>query len=121
MDRVGADFFHSVETIVSRLKCRPVPIQIPIGAEDQFKGVIDLIAMKARIWRDETLGAAFEDLEIPAELREQAEEYREKMIEAVSEADERLFDKYVARRGADAKTSCRRASAGRRSRRRSSR
>jgi elongation factor G len=95
MDRVGADFFHSVETIVTRLKCRPVPIQIPVGAEDQFKGVIDLIAMKARIWRDETLGAAFDDVEIPAELRAQAEEHREKMIEAVSEADDALFDKYV--------------------------
>ncbi len=95
MDRVGADFFHSVQTIVTRLKCRPVPIQIPVGAEDQFKGVIDLIAMKARIWHDETLGAAFDDVEIPAELKAQAEEYREKMIEAVSEADDALFDKYV--------------------------
>ncbi len=95
MDRVGADFFHSVETIVNRLKCRPVPIQIPVGSEDQFKGIVNLITMKARIWRDETLGAAFDDVEIPAELRAQAEEYREKMIEAVSEIDEALFEKYV--------------------------
>ena len=52
MDRVGADFFHSIETIVKRLKCRPVPIQIPVGAEDQFKGIVDLVTMKARVWRD---------------------------------------------------------------------
>jgi elongation factor G len=95
MDRVGADFFHSVETIVSRLKCRPVAIQIPVGAEDQFKGTVDLLTMTARIWRDETLGADYDVVEIPAELAEQAREYREKMIEAVSESDDALFDKYV--------------------------
>src|ERR1700723_670590 len=82
MDRVGADFYHSVETIVDRLKCRPVPIQLPIGAEDQFKGTVDLVTMKARIWRDETLGAEYDEEEIPEDLVEQAHEYREKMIEA---------------------------------------
>ncbi len=95
MDRVGADYFRSVETIVTRLKCRPVAIQIPIGAEDHFKGVVNLLTMKARVWHDETLGAAFEDVEIPAELKAQAEEYREKLIESVAESDEALFDKYV--------------------------
>ena len=65
MDRVGADFYHSVETIVERLKCRPVAIQLPIGAEDQFKGVVDLVEMKAVVWRDETLGAEFDTIEIP--------------------------------------------------------
>jgi len=95
MDRVGADFFHSIETIVKRLKCRPVPIQIPVGAEDQFKGIVDLVTMKARVWRDETLGAQYDEIEIPEELREQAKQYRDRMIEAVSEADERLFEKYV--------------------------
>jgi elongation factor G len=95
MDRVGADFFHSIETIVNRLKCRPVAIQIPVGQEDQFKGVVDLIGMKARIWRDETLGAQFDEVEIPEELRKQAKQYREKMIEAAAEADEKLFEKYV--------------------------
>ncbi len=95
MDRVGADFFHSVETIVSRLKCRPVAIQIPVGVEDQFKGTVDLLTMTARIWRDETLGADYDVVEIPAELAGQAREYREKMIEAVSESDDALFDKYV--------------------------
>ncbi len=95
MDRVGADFFHSVETIVSRLKCKPVPIQLPVGAEDQFKGIIDLVRMKALIWRDETLGAEYDEIEIPAELLEQARDYREKMIEAVAEHDDTLFEKFV--------------------------
>ncbi|MEN6608856.1 MAG: elongation factor G [Bryobacteraceae bacterium] len=95
MDRVGADFFRSVDTIVHRLKCRPVPIQIPIGAEDQFHGVVDLVEMKARIWRDETLGAEYEDAEIPAELSEQAAQYREKLMEAAAENDDELLEKYV--------------------------
>jgi elongation factor G len=95
MDRVGADFYHSVETIVSRLNARPVPIQLPVGAEDQFKGVVDLVTMKARIWRDETLGAKFDDVDIPADLVEKAKEYRDKLIEAVSESDDVLFEKYV--------------------------
>jgi elongation factor G len=95
MDRVGADFFHSMQTIVDRLSARPVAIQIPVGAEEQFKGIIDLVKMNARIWRDETLGALFDDVEIPAELLQTAKEYRELMIEAVSEFDEHLFAKFV--------------------------
>jgi elongation factor G len=95
MDRVGADFFHSIETIVSRLKCKPVAIQLPVGAEDQFKGIVDLVEMKARIWRDETLGAEYDEVEIPEELRELAHEYREKMIEAVAEHDDSLFEKFI--------------------------
>jgi elongation factor G len=95
MDRVGADFYHSVETIVSRLRCRPVPIQIPVGAEDQFKGVVDLVEMKALIWRDETLGAQYDTVDIPADLEAKAREYRDQMIEAVSEFDDKLFEKYV--------------------------
>ena len=95
MDRVGADFYHSVDTIVDRLKCRPVPIQLPIGAEDQFKGVVDLVEMKAVIWRDETLGAQFDVIEIPADLVDKAKEYREKMIEAISEFDDKLFEKFI--------------------------
>jgi elongation factor G len=95
MDRVGADFEHSVETIVSRLKCKPVPIQLPVGAEDQFKGVVDLVEMKAMLWRDETLGARFDIAEIPAELAEKAAEYREKMVEAVAEHDDHLFEKFI--------------------------
>jgi elongation factor G len=95
MDRVGADFFHSVETIVTRLKCRPVPIQIPVGSEDQFKGVVDLVSMKAVLWRDETLGAEFDIAEIPDDLLPLAKEYRDRMIEVVSEYDDRLFEKFV--------------------------
>ncbi|MGH9720403.1 MAG: elongation factor G [Bryobacteraceae bacterium] len=95
MDRVGADFFHSVETIVSRLKCRPVPIQLPVGREEQFKGIIDLVEMKACLWRDETLGAEYDVVEIPEPLLDQAREYREKMIEAVAEFDDALFEKFV--------------------------
>jgi elongation factor G len=95
MDRVGADFYHSVDTIVDRLRARPVPIQIPVGAEDQFKGVVDLVEMKAVIWRDETLGAEFDVMEIPADLLEKAKTWREQMIEAVSEFDDKLFEKFV--------------------------
>ena len=95
MDRVGADFYHSIDTIVSRLRCKPVAIQLPVGAEDQFKGVVDLVEMKALIWRDETLGAEYDVTEIPADLQAKAREYRDKMIEAVSEHDDHLFAKYV--------------------------
>jgi elongation factor G len=95
MDRVGADFFRSIDTIVDRLRCRPVPIQLPIGAEDQFKGIVDLVTMKARVWLDETLGANFDDIEIPEDMRDLAQEYREKLVEAVSESDDHLFTKYV--------------------------
>ena len=95
MDRVGADFYHSVDTIVDRLKCRPVPIQLPVGAEDQYKGIIDLVEMKALIWLDETLGAEYNTVEIPAELLEKAKEYREKMIEAIAEHDDELFAKFI--------------------------
>ncbi len=95
MDRIGADFFHAVKTMVDRLGCRPVPIQIPVGGEDQFKGVVNLVTMKARIWLDESLGAKFEDIEIPEHLLDQANEYRENLIEAASEVDDVLMEKYL--------------------------
>jgi elongation factor G len=95
MDRVGADFFRAVETIVERLKCRPVPIQIPIGSEDQFKGVVDLVNMTARVWLDETLGAKFDEVEIPEELKAQAKQYHDQLVEAVAESDDHLFTKFV--------------------------
>ena len=95
MDRVGADFYRSVDTIVDRLKCKPVAIQIPVGAEDQFKGIVDLVQMKAMLWRDETLGAEFDVVDIPADLLEKAQVYREQMIEAVAEHDNHLFEKFV--------------------------
>src|SRR3974377_2250471 len=95
MDRVGADFYHSVDTIVDRLRARPVPIQIPVGAEDKFTGVVDLVEMKAVIWRDETLGAKFDVVEIPADLAEKAKAYREQMVDAVAEFDDVLFEKFI--------------------------
>ncbi len=95
MDRVGADYYHAIDTIIDRLKCRPVAIQLPVGAEDQFKGTIDLVTMKARIWRDETLGAQYDEVEIPADMLEKAKSYREQMIEAIAESDDHLFAKFV--------------------------
>src|SRR5271170_1858974 len=95
MDRVGADYYHAIDTIIDRLKCRPVAIQLPVGAEDQFKGIVDLVGMKARIWRDETLGAEYDEVDIPADLMEKAKSYREQMIEAIAESDDHLFAKFV--------------------------
>jgi len=95
MDRIGADFFHSVDTIVERLKCRPVVIQLPVGAEDKFAGVVDLVEMKALIWRNETLGAEYDTVDIPEDLVAKAKEYREKMIETISEFDDQLFEKFI--------------------------
>ncbi len=95
MDRVGADFYQAVESIVKRLRCCPVPVQIPVGAEDDFRGVVDLVTMRARLWREETLGAQYDDVEIPGELAGQARQYREKLVEATAEVDDVLFEKYV--------------------------
>jgi len=95
MDRTGADFYRSVDTIIERLKAKPVAIQIPVGAEEKFKGIVDLVEMKAVIWRDETLGAEFDVVDIPEDLVEKANSYREQMIEAVSEFDDVLFEKFV--------------------------
>ena len=96
MDRVGADFFRGVQMIKDRLKANPLPIQLPIGKEDTFKGVIDLVRMKAVIWSDESLGANYHEEEIPADLLEEANEYREKMIEEISSHDDALMEKYLS-------------------------
>jgi len=95
MDRVGADFFRGVAMIKDRLKANPVPIQLPVGKEDYFKGVIDLVEMKAIIWDEESLGASFKVTEIPAEDLELAKEYRDKMIEEISSHDDALMAKYL--------------------------
>ena len=95
MDRAGANFLRVVDMIRARLRANPVPIQLPIGAEDKFEGVVDLIRMKAIYWDMETQGMRFEYREIPADLREQAEEYRGKMIEAAAEANDTLMHKYL--------------------------
>ncbi len=94
MDRIGADFFRCVDQIKERLNGNPVPIQIPIGAEDDFKGVVDLIKMKAIIWNEEDLGMTYEELDIPEDLKQDASEWREKLLEAVAESDEALMEKY---------------------------
>jgi elongation factor G len=95
MDRVGADFFMSVHSIAERLGAHPVPIQLPLGKEASFTGVIDLIRMQAIVWQEETLGAQFHLEEIPAGHLDQALQYREKLLEAVAEHDESLLRKYV--------------------------
>ncbi|MBQ7271770.1 MAG: elongation factor G [Campylobacter sp.] len=94
MDRVGANFYNVEAQIKNRLKANPVPIQIPIGAEDTFKGVVDLVTMKALTWDDAKGPSAPEVGEIPAELKDKAEEYRSKLVEAVAETDEALMEKY---------------------------
>ncbi|MDD2367387.1 MAG: elongation factor G [Desulfuromonadaceae bacterium] len=96
MDRVGADFFRGVQMIKDRLKANPLPIQIPVGKEENFKGVVDLVRMKAIIWTDESLGADYSEIEIPAELLDEATEYREKMIEEISSHDDALMEKYLS-------------------------
>ena len=95
MDRIGANFYNVESQIANRLKARPVPLVIPIGAEDTFKGVVDLIQMKAIVWNDESMGAKYDIEEIPADLVEKANEYREKMVEFAAEQDEALMEKYL--------------------------
>ncbi|MBS1115159.1 MAG: fusA2 [Nitrospirae bacterium] len=95
MDRMGADFFMSVNSMVDRLGANPVAIQIPIGAEENFRGPIDLVTMKAMFYDDETLGAKYVEGEIPSEFLEQAKAYREKMIEALADVDERIMEKFL--------------------------
>ena len=95
MDKIGADFFNCVEMMDSRLGCIPCVIQLPIGAENEFKGCIDLVEMKAITWAEEKLGAEFVVADIPEEYLEQAKEWREKMIEVAVEADEAAMDRYL--------------------------
>jgi len=95
MDRVGADFFMSVGSMVERLDANPVPVQIPIGAEDAFRGPIDLVTMKAMYYDDETLGASYTEGDIPENLLPLAREYREKMIESLADIDDAIMEKYL--------------------------
>ena len=94
MDRIGADFYRAVDTMVERLGANAIPVQLPIGGESEFRGIVDLIEMKATIYRDD-LGAEWEETEIPAEMQAQAEEYREKLLEAVADQDEVLMMLYL--------------------------
>lgn len=95
MDRTGADFFKVYKQMRERLRANPVPIQIPVGAEDSFKGVIDLVKMKAIVWNEADNGATFEYADVPVDLADDAAEWREKMVEAAAEADEELMNKYL--------------------------
>jgi len=94
MDRAGADFMRCVKEVRERLGGNPLPLQIPIGAEDDFKGVVDLITMKGIIWKEEDKGSTWDEIEIPEDLREEAQEWRDKLIEAVAESDEALMEKF---------------------------
>jgi elongation factor G len=95
MDKIGADFFKCLDDIKTRLGAKPIAIQLPIGAESNFKGLVDLVRMKGVVWDDESLGAKYQDVEIPAELLEQAKEYREKMVEAAVELDDDAMTAYL--------------------------
>ena len=95
MDKTGADYFQCLKDIVDRLGAKPVAIQLPIGAEAQFKGLIDLVRMVGVVWDEETLGAKYHDIEIPADLLDQAKEYREKLIEAAVELDDDAMTAYL--------------------------
>jgi elongation factor G len=95
MDKIGADFYRSVEMMVERLGCTPLVVQLPIGSENDFEGVVDLIKMKAIIWNDESLGATFDEVEIPDNLADKAAEWREKMIETAVEQDESVMESYL--------------------------
>ncbi len=104
MDKVGADFFQCLKDIVDRLGAKPVAVQLPIGAEAQFKGVIDLIRMVGVVWDEETLGAKYHDVEIPAELVDRAKEYREKLVEAAVELDDNAMTAYLEGKEPDVAT-----------------
>jgi elongation factor G len=96
MDKLGADFYFTVDTIVNRLKAKPLVIQLPIGAENDFIGVVDLVEMRALVWRGETeMGAKYEIEEIPADLQERAEQFRSELLEAVAETDDALLEKFL--------------------------
>src|SRR6266853_4329756 len=95
MDKTGADFFKCLADIVDRLGAKPIAIQLPIGAENNFKGLVDLVLMKGIIWNDESLGAKFDYVDIPADMVDQAKEYREKMVEAAVELDDDAMAAYL--------------------------
>ena len=95
MDRTGADFFNVIDQMKEKLNANPIPIQIPIGREEHFRGVIDLINMRGIVWDDESLGAKYEEIEIPDDQKEQADEYRKIMLESIADYDDTLMEKYL--------------------------
>ena len=95
LDRTGADFFRCVEMIKERLGAKPLVLQVPVGIESSLKGIIDLVKMKAVIWKDETLGAEFEYQDIPSDLKEISDKYRQELVETAVEQDEKLMESYL--------------------------
>ena len=95
MDRAGADFFRVVDQIKTRLGSKPVPLQVPIGAEDNFKGVVNLIDMKAIIWDEESKGMKFNEVDIPDDLKAKSDELHEQLVETTAEANEELMEAYL--------------------------
>src|SRR5699024_10008076 len=95
MDKVGADFFNVIKELDEKLGASPIPIQIPIGAEENFKGVVDLINMRGIVWDDESLGAKYEEVNIPEDLQDKANEYHQIMLEAIADHDDELMEKYL--------------------------
>jgi elongation factor G len=96
MDRMGADYWKCISMLIDRLDAKPLVIQLPIGAEDRFAGIVDLVKMKALVWKGEELGATWDEIDIPADLVDQAAEYREKMMDTIATSDEALMEKYLA-------------------------
>jgi len=94
MDRLGADFYNCVKMVIDNLGANPLVIQLPIGAEDQFQGVVDLVKMKAIVWDGEELGATFQELDIPADLKAKAQEYRDKLVDQIVELDDQVLEAY---------------------------
>ncbi|MGD9173173.1 MAG: elongation factor G [Desulfobacterales bacterium] len=101
LDRIGADFFGTVEMIAARLNAHPLILQLPVGSEDNFNAIVDLIRMKQIVWDDDTLGAEYEELEIPAELATTAAEYRDKLLETLAEHDDDIMEAYLAETAID--------------------
>ena len=95
LDRTGADFYRCVDMIKERLGCKPLPLQLPIGAEADLKGVVDLVKMKGIVWQNEDLGAKFDYVDIPDDLKEKAKEYRQNLVETAVEEDEKLMEAYL--------------------------
>jgi elongation factor G len=104
MDRIGADFFRTVQMIKDRLGAKPLVLQLPIGVESEFAGIVDLVQMKGIVWKDETLGAEFSIADVPANLKAQAEEYRHKLIEMVVEIDDAAMEAYLEGKEPDVET-----------------
>ena len=95
MDKIGADFFDCVRSVIDRLGAKPIVMQLPIGAENDFKGIVDLVRMKGVVWDEDTLGASFRDIDIPADLLDKAKEYRDKLIEMAVEVDDEAMEAYL--------------------------